>query len=188
MMTMLTVHAGQQLQLIGAAAPSGQVVALDAAITVKDGGELANVNELTYVSGGVTVEHGGKYRTDRCGDGAVDLDDGEECDAGMANADVPDAPCRAPVVPCPMTRGVLVFARQLLEWAKSKEAAEAGLGLDQAELERFVKRVVQIFTENYATQSVKRGKLNGMAPTTSAVVLSSQVKPRRSMNTPGPAG
>ena len=59
-----------------------------------------------------------------------------------------------------MTRGVLVFARQLLEWAKSKEAAEAGLGLDQAELERFVKRVVQIFTENYATQSVKRGKLS----------------------------
>ena len=40
-----------------------------------------------------------------------------------------------------MTRGVLVFARQLLEWAKSKEAAEAGLGLDQAELERFAKKI-----------------------------------------------
>ena len=33
-------------------------------------------------------------------------------------------------------------SRQLLEWAKSKAAQQAGLGLDQKELERFAKRVV----------------------------------------------
>ena len=50
-------------------------------------------------------------------------------------------------------------SRALLEWAKSREAQQAGLGLDQAELEKFAKRVVQIFTEQYAKYTVKGGKV-----------------------------
>ena len=50
-------------------------------------------------------------------------------------------------------------SRQLLEWAKSKAAAEAGCGLDQAELERFAKRVVTLFTEQYAKYTHKGGKV-----------------------------
>jgi len=50
-------------------------------------------------------------------------------------------------------------SRVLLEWAKSKAAAEAGVGLDQAELERFAKRVVTLFTEQYARKSVKGGRV-----------------------------
>ena len=50
-------------------------------------------------------------------------------------------------------------SRALLEWAKSPQAAEAGLGLDQKELERFAKRVVAIFTEQYAQSTVRHGRL-----------------------------
>ena len=72
-------------------------------------------------------------------------------------------------------------SRQLLEWAKSREATSAGYGLDQArrstftatqwlhhvagccvsqdELERFAKRVVHLFTEEYTKKTIKRGKL-----------------------------
>ena len=40
-------------------------------------------------------------------------------------------------------------SRALLEWAKSRAAADAGCGVDQAEIDRFVKRVVTLFTEGY---------------------------------------
>ena len=40
-------------------------------------------------------------------------------------------------------------SRALLEWAKSKAARQAGGGVDQAELDRFVKRVVHLFTRKY---------------------------------------
>ena len=72
-------------------------------------------------------------------------------------------------------------SRELLEWAKSREATSAGYGLDQArrstftatqwlhhvagccvsqdELERFAKRVVHLFTEEYTKKTIKRGKL-----------------------------
>ena len=42
-------------------------------------------------------------------------------------------------------------SRALLQWAKSTEAKGAGGGLDQACLDRFVKRVVTLFTEGYAS-------------------------------------
>ena len=50
-------------------------------------------------------------------------------------------------------------SRQLLEWAKSREAQEAGLGLDQQALELFVRRVVTLFTEAYAHTTLKHGRL-----------------------------
>ena len=50
-------------------------------------------------------------------------------------------------------------SRQLLGWAKSKEAQQAGLGLDQQALEQFVRRVVTLFTEGYAQRTLKGGKL-----------------------------
>ena len=50
-------------------------------------------------------------------------------------------------------------SRQLLEWAKSREAQEAGLGLDQAALELFVRRVVTLFTEAYVHTTLKHGRL-----------------------------
>ena len=40
-------------------------------------------------------------------------------------------------------------SRALLGWAKSRAAADAGGGVDQHELARFVKRVVQLFTEGF---------------------------------------
>ena len=40
-------------------------------------------------------------------------------------------------------------SRALLQWAKSKEAREAGLGLDRDCLDKFIKRVVTLFTEGY---------------------------------------
>ena len=50
-------------------------------------------------------------------------------------------------------------SRQLLEWAKSREAQEAGLGLDQVALEQFVRRVVTLFTQAYAHTTLKHGRL-----------------------------
>ena len=50
-------------------------------------------------------------------------------------------------------------SRTLLEWAKSREAQQAGLGLDQQELEKFARRVVHLFTERYAKCAVKGGKV-----------------------------
>ena len=50
-------------------------------------------------------------------------------------------------------------SRALLEWAKSRAAADAGCGLDQRELERFAKRVAHIFTEQYARHTVKGGRV-----------------------------
>ena len=92
-MTYLTVHADQTLVLSGVPAPlTDQLPILDASITVRSGGEL--VVNSTYVSGGVTMEAGSYYRTTPCGDEVADAWDGEQCDAGRANADVPDAPCR----------------------------------------------------------------------------------------------
>ena len=40
-------------------------------------------------------------------------------------------------------------SRALLQWAKSKEAKEAGVGLDRDCLDKFIKRVVTLFTEGY---------------------------------------
>ena len=48
-------------------------------------------------------------------------------------------------------------SRLLLEWAKSREAQQAGLGLDQRELERFAKRVVHLFTVGYTTPVLLAG-------------------------------
>ena len=50
-------------------------------------------------------------------------------------------------------------SRQLLEWSKSREAQESGLGLDQAALELFVRRVVTLFTEAYVHTTLKHGRL-----------------------------
>jgi hypothetical protein len=43
-------------------------------------------------------------------------------------------------------------SRALLDWAKSGPAQSAGVGVDQAELDRFVKRVVTLFTEGYVAK------------------------------------
>ena len=40
-------------------------------------------------------------------------------------------------------------SRELLDWAKSRAAKQAGGGVDQEELDRFVKRVVHLFTAGY---------------------------------------
>ena len=50
-------------------------------------------------------------------------------------------------------------SRQLLDWAKSSAALDQGLGLDQKELERFAKRVVTMFTEEYAHKTIKNHKV-----------------------------